>query len=113
RPAVASGKVSAVPTPAAAADRLPQVARSAAPAGGGAASIRSQIDSMIASKGGPNAPATGDHGRAVAAFVCEDDVRQAIALGRKIVVGERTIVTPSARDLAEPNRVFVTASWRP
>ena len=46
-----------------------------------------------------------------AAFVCEEDVKQAIKQGRKIVIGERTIVTPSARDLAEPNRVFVLASW--
>jgi acetaldehyde dehydrogenase (acetylating) len=44
-------------------------------------------------------------------FVCEDDVRQAVRQGRKIVVGERTIVTPAARDLAEQHRVFVQASW--
>ncbi len=44
-------------------------------------------------------------------FVCEDDVRQAIKQGRRIVIGERTIVTPAARDLAEQHRVFVEASW--
>ena len=33
-------------------------------------------------------------------FVCEADVRAAIAGKRKIYVGPRTIVTPSARDLA-------------
>ena len=44
-------------------------------------------------------------------FVCEDDVRQAIKQGRKIVIGERTIVTPAARDLGEQHRVFVEASW--
>jgi acetaldehyde dehydrogenase (acetylating) len=44
-------------------------------------------------------------------FVCEDDVRQAIRQSRKIVVGERTIVTPAARDLGEEHRVFVQASW--
>jgi len=44
-------------------------------------------------------------------FVCEDDVRQAIKQNRKIVIGERTIVTPAARDLGEQNRVFVQASW--
>jgi acetaldehyde dehydrogenase (acetylating) len=44
-------------------------------------------------------------------FVCEDDVRQAIRHGRKIVIGERTIVTPAARDLAEEHRVFVQADW--
>jgi acetaldehyde dehydrogenase (acetylating) len=44
-------------------------------------------------------------------FVCEDDVRQAVKHGRKIVIGERTIVTPSARDLGEQHHVFVQASW--
>jgi acetaldehyde dehydrogenase (acetylating) len=44
-------------------------------------------------------------------FVCEDDVRQAIRQNRKIVIGERTIVTPAARDLAEAHRIFVQASW--
>jgi acetaldehyde dehydrogenase (acetylating) len=46
-----------------------------------------------------------------AEFVCEDDVRQAVRQGRKIVIGERTIVTPAARDLAEQHRVFVQAGW--
>jgi hypothetical protein len=43
--------------------------------------------------------------------VCEDDVRQAIRQGRKIVIGERTIVTPAARDLAEQHRLLVQAAW--
>jgi len=33
-------------------------------------------------------------------FVCEDDVRRAIEQSRKIYIGPKTIVTPSARDLA-------------
>ena len=45
-------------------------------------------------------------------FVCEEDVRQAIRQGRKIVIGERSIVTPAARDLGEQHRLFVQASWR-
>jgi len=45
-----------------------------------------------------------------AEFVCEDDVRQAVRQGRKIIIGERTIVTPAARDLAEQHRVFTQAS---
>jgi acetaldehyde dehydrogenase (acetylating) len=45
-------------------------------------------------------------------FVCEEDVRQAMRQGRKLVIGERTIVTPAARDLAEQHRLFVTADWR-
>jgi acetaldehyde dehydrogenase (acetylating) len=44
-------------------------------------------------------------------FVCEDDVRQALKQSRKIVIGERTIVTPAARDLGEQHRLFVQASW--
>jgi acetaldehyde dehydrogenase (acetylating) len=44
-------------------------------------------------------------------FVCESDVQDAIAAGRKILVGERTIVTPLARDLAEAHKVFVSTAW--
>ncbi len=40
-------------------------------------------------------------------FVCEDDVRQAVEAGRRIVVNDRTIITPAARDLAERRRIFV------
>ena len=46
-----------------------------------------------------------------AEFVCEEDVRQAVRAGRKIVIGERSIVTPAARDLGEQHRLFVQASW--
>lgn len=46
-------------------------------------------------------------------FVCEDDVRQAIRQGRKIVIGERSIVTPAARDLGEQHRILVQATWKP
>jgi hypothetical protein len=48
----------------------------------------------------------------VAAFVCEEDVRHAIKLGRTITLGERTIVTPSARDAGDAAKVFVYANWR-
>jgi ethanolamine utilization cobalamin adenosyltransferase len=44
-------------------------------------------------------------------FVCEDDVRQAVRQGRKIVIAEKTIITPAARDLGEEHRVFVQAGW--
>ena len=46
-----------------------------------------------------------------AEFVCEDDVRAALGEGRKLVIGEKTIITPSARDLGDSNKVFVQASW--
>ncbi|HZR24943.1 MAG TPA: aldehyde dehydrogenase family protein [Vicinamibacterales bacterium] len=45
-------------------------------------------------------------------FVCEDDVRTAIQAGRKLVVSERAIITPAARDLAEQHRVLTVAPWR-
>jgi acetaldehyde dehydrogenase (acetylating) len=45
-------------------------------------------------------------------FVCEEDVRLAIQAGRKLVVSERAIVTPAARDLGEANRVFSIAPWQ-
>jgi acetaldehyde dehydrogenase (acetylating) len=46
---------------------------------------------------------------AIVDFVCEDDVRRALAGGRKIFIGPRTIVTPSARDLANQHDVLVAA----
>jgi acetaldehyde dehydrogenase (acetylating) len=45
-----------------------------------------------------------------AEFVCEEDVRQAVKAGRKILIGERTIITPAARDLGEQQRVFTDAT---
>ena len=44
-----------------------------------------------------------------AGFVCEEDVRAAIQANAKIVVGKKTIITPSARDLAESSDVFIVA----
>jgi hypothetical protein len=43
-------------------------------------------------------------------FVSEADVRAAIAAGRKIVIGDRTIVTPSARDLGNEHDVLISAT---
>ena len=42
-------------------------------------------------------------------FVCEDDVRAAVVAKSKIVVGKKTIITPSARELAEANDIFIVA----
>ncbi|MSO50792.1 MAG: aldehyde dehydrogenase family protein [Acidobacteria bacterium] len=44
-------------------------------------------------------------------FVCEDDVRLAIKQGRTLLIGERTIVTPAARDAGEAAKVFVQVGW--
>ncbi len=40
-------------------------------------------------------------------FVCEDDVRLAVSNGTRIVVNTRTIITPSARDAAEGQNIFI------
>jgi len=40
-------------------------------------------------------------------FVCEEDVRSALLSHAKIVVGKKTIITPSARELAEAHDVFI------
>jgi len=42
-------------------------------------------------------------------FVCEADVRSAIRENRKIHIGPKTIITPSARDLAGPDDILVVA----
>jgi acetaldehyde dehydrogenase (acetylating) len=111
-----------------------------APPGLAAESLARRIDQFLASRGytppggdpkaksapaespavavaAPPAPADlGPRPSAAAAekpaeFVCEDDVRQALRQGRKITIGERSIVTPAARDLGEQHRLFVQASW--
>jgi acetaldehyde dehydrogenase (acetylating) len=45
-------------------------------------------------------------------FVAEEDVRKAIRSGQKLVVAERAIITPAARDLGEQHRIFTVAPWR-
>ncbi|HSB16032.1 MAG TPA: aldehyde dehydrogenase family protein [Bryobacteraceae bacterium] len=42
-------------------------------------------------------------------FVCENDVRAAMRDSRKIFIGPKTILTPSARDLGERENVLVVA----
>ncbi len=59
--------------------------------------------------GGASAPARATPASAPTTvdFVCEDDVRQAIRESRKIFIGPKTIVTPSARDLAGPHDILI------
>jgi acetaldehyde dehydrogenase (acetylating) len=61
----------------------------------------------------PQHPSTAAAAAATAAadFVCEEDVRQALKQHRKIVIGERTIVTPAARDLGEQHKVLIQERW--
>ena len=60
----------------------------------------------------PAASASADEPKPVSVvdFVCEDDVRRAIKESKKIFIGPKTIVTPSARDLANHNDVLVLTS---
>ena len=48
-----------------------------------------------------------------AVFLCEDDVRQAVKEGRTLLVSEKTIITPAARDLANAHNVLRYAGVRP
>jgi acetaldehyde dehydrogenase (acetylating) len=69
--------------------------------------LGSRIDQFLASKGmAPTAPSPSTSSRP-AEFVCEEDVRQALRSGQKILLDGRSIVTPAARDLGEEKRVFV------
>jgi acetaldehyde dehydrogenase (acetylating) len=131
---------SAVPAPQAApVSDLPQRAARPQPRGISSDELRSKVDQFLSSRGYTSAtdapvaqappavassPSTSSavsagattakasvNRQTVADFVCEDDVRQALRAGTRILIGERTIVTPSARDLGEAQHVFTMASW--
>ena len=114
RPAMPASPRESVSAPMAA---LPQAPPRPAAAGIPAAALAERIDHFLASRG--LAPAQPDKVRppgdstpeTPAAFVCEDDVREAVRLGRKLLIGEKTIVTPSARDFGELHKVFVFLGW--
>jgi acetaldehyde dehydrogenase (acetylating) len=105
---------------------LPRAPGRPEPEGIPAEALAARIDQFLASRGLP-APAgrasSGPLGEpsarptaaglpeAPADFVCEDDVRDAIRSGRKVLINEKTILTPSARDLGESSKVFVQADW--
>jgi acetaldehyde dehydrogenase (acetylating) len=55
----------------------------------------------------PSRPAEAPKERKPVPFVCEDDVRTAMVAHGKIVVNKKTIITPSARELAEANDIFI------
>jgi hypothetical protein len=107
---------------------------SAQPSGPQPNTVVDIVDRFLQSKRSPSAPATATAtcgGCAVPApadslpaaappvaekpalpivdFVCEHDVRVAIQHSRKIYIGPKTIVTPSARDLAAQHETLVTA----
>jgi acetaldehyde dehydrogenase (acetylating) len=117
RPAQRSASASAAAAPVAAPPPLPRAPVTPLPNELDAAAMRDQVTSYLQGRGAvppaPVSPSRDAGSPAVAAFVCEDDVRQAIKAGRQILIGERTIVTPSARDLAAAHRVFLHATWPP
>jgi acetaldehyde dehydrogenase (acetylating) len=107
-------------------------ARPAPPAGISAETLSRRIDQFLGSRGFTSSTPVSDRGRTGVGpvsdtggkpekgmsdskpldFVSEEDVRTAINAGRKLVVAERAIITPSARDLGEQHRVFTVAPWR-
>jgi ethanolamine utilization cobalamin adenosyltransferase len=50
-------------------------------------------------------PAAVSNGR-VYDFVCEEDVKRAVASREKIYINGKTIITPAARELGEERDVF-------
>ena len=114
-------EAAAPPAPAAVERRLPQVARPPASAGITTQALAARIDQFLSAKGYRAPDAATEPGgasssepasAAPAPFVCEDDVRAAIREGHKITIGTKTIVTPSARDLGDAEKVFIQADWR-
>jgi len=128
RPAIASspreeaGRSTAA-QPKAGSTPLPKVPVVAVPHTISAQALAARIDSFLASRGykppeGEPSAASRDDGTEKpsradnpAEFICEDDVRAALRAGRKLLVGERTIITPAARDLGESAKVFEQAGW--
>jgi acetaldehyde dehydrogenase (acetylating) len=88
-----------------------------------AQALTARIDEFLASRGykapanealGESAvppPSPTPEAATAVEFVCEEDVRAALNAGRRLLIGEKTIITPAARDLGESRKVFVQASW--
>jgi len=103
--------------------RLPKAPATPPPAGIPAQTLAARIDQFLASRGyrppdgdGRGSPPNPPPGAAVPdstplEFVAESDVRDAVRAGRKLLIGEKTIVTPAARELGDEKKVFVQATW--
>ena len=98
---------------------LPSAPARPASAGISVEALSRRVDEFLSSRGYKGDGPVTDPGRSGAQpdsppldFVCEDDVRRAIQAGRKLIVSERAIVTPAARDLGEQHRVFSVAPFR-
>lgn len=101
----------AVPTPAEVASAAVTAAFGKPAAGDGSASP-AQVPAApaVASGAGSAASAPESPVLKISDFVSENDVRSAITRREKIFIGPKTIVTPSARDLASSNEVLVETS---
>jgi hypothetical protein len=99
---------------------LPKVREKSAPDAISSASLTNRIDRFLATRGLAPAKPGERHETALAGdaassakptqpevFVCEADVQNAVKTGQKLLIGERTIVTPAARDAGETAKVFV------
>jgi acetaldehyde dehydrogenase (acetylating) len=119
RPAVATSDGASRSQPASAGKPLPLAPARPVATGISVDTLAARIDHFLASRGYTAPEGQTPEGvqpraevlETPADFVCEDDVRTALKAGRKLVVGEKTIITPSARDLGESERVFVQAGW--
>jgi acetaldehyde dehydrogenase (acetylating) len=122
RPALRTGAKMSRDQAAPAAVDLPKTPMRPAPTGISAQTLSAKVDAFLSSRGFRPAEVqrpderTGPHLQPIPAdiprdFICEDDVREALKSGRTLLVGDRTIVTPSARELGESNKVFVHADW--
>jgi len=127
RPVGGHAATSAAPQAAApAGGRLPQAPARPVPAGISAENLSRRVDEFLSTRGfrpdglpesarsvlpttppTPPLPPTAGAAEIPSEFVCEEDVRQAVKQGKKITVGEKTIVTPAARDLGEQHQVFL------
>jgi hypothetical protein len=104
---------------------LPKAPARLEPPGIPAQTLATRIDQFLSSRGyrPPDGRST-DGGRTSSSsspptppdttpldFVAESDVRDAVRAGRTLLIGEKTIVTPAARELGDEKKVFVQAGW--
>jgi acetaldehyde dehydrogenase (acetylating) len=122
RPAVPSGATAKREQTTSASDLPKAPARAIAASGISAQTLSAKVDAFLSSRGFRPTDVQrtdeleGQHPKPVPAdnprdFICEDDVREALKSGKTLLVGDKTIVTPSARELGESKKVFVHAGW--
>ncbi len=97
--------------PAATLAPLPQVETPPADQGLSAAAVTSNVEAFLGGQSGEGPGSPAARPESVAEFVCESDVLKAIGQGTTILIGERTIITPLARDLGEAHRVLASSGW--